>query len=111
MNSSFLMALGRHDGGKLVENADDQLKQCVSEVNRYGGRATLTITMTLQPNGETGGGGLELTAAVKTTMPKRPQGKAFYYVAEDDSLSRTPPKDHDLFEGLRAVEENTPKKY
>lgn len=92
MNSSILMALSRHDGGSLVENADELLKDCVKDVIRYGQKATLTITMTLAPNGENA---LRLSAAVKATLPKRPQGEAFYWPADDYSLTRTPPKDQD----------------
>lgn len=90
MNSSTLMALSRHDGGSLVENADELLQACVRDVIRYGQSAKLTITMTLKPNGDSA---LKLSADVKATMPKRPQGEAFYYAAEDYSLTRTPPKD------------------
>jgi len=90
MNSSFLMALSRHDGGSLVENADELLQQCVKDVIRYGQTAKLTITVTIKPNGEKA---LKLMADVKATVPKRPQGEAFYYPTEDFGLTRTPPKD------------------
>lgn len=111
MNSSFLMALGRHDGGALVENADELLKDCVKEVTRYGGKATVTITLTVSPNGETGNRALKLSATAKATLPKRAQGEAFYWAGEDDELLRNPPKDHDLFEGPRAVnsDDSTPR--
>ena len=98
MNSSILMALGRHDGGALIENADELLKNCVQDVVRYGQKATLTITLVISPNGENA---LKLMANVKASMPKRPQGEAFYWPAEDGSLTRQPPKDEDLF--LRPV--------
>lgn len=98
MNSSFLMALGRHDGGALVENADDLLRDCVRDVIRYGESATLTVTIKIAANGENA---LKLSAAVKATLPKRPQGEAFYWPAEDNSLTRTPPKEEDMF--LRPV--------
>lgn len=109
MNSSFLMALGRHDSGALVENADELLKDCVAEVTRYGGKATLTVTMTIQPNGDHGGSALKVSASAKATMPKRAQGEAFYWAGEDNSLSRNPPKDLDIFDGPRAVD--TPSKF
>ena len=95
MNSSVLMALGRHDGGALVENADDLLRQCVRDVVRYGEKAKLTISLIVEPNGENA---LKLKAEVKATLPKRPQGEAFYWPTEDCDLTRTPPRDED--EGL-----------
>lgn len=90
MNSSVLMALSRHDSGALIENADDLLKECVRDVVRYGKKATLTITLEISPNGESA---LKLKASAKATLPKRPQGEAFYWPAEDNSLSRMPPKE------------------
>lgn len=92
MNSSVLMALSRHDGGNLVENADELLKDCVRDVIRYGQKATLTITMQIAPNGESA---LKLSASVKASMPKRPQGEAFYWPDSENGLTRTPPKDED----------------
>ena len=32
----FLMALGRHDGGALIENADEMAAQVARDVIRYG---------------------------------------------------------------------------
>lgn len=98
MNSSILMALSRHDDGHLIENADELMQNCVRDVTRYGQKATLTITLTLSPNGDKA---LKLDAAVKATLPKRPQGSAFYWPTEDFSLTRTPPKDDDLL--LRSI--------
>lgn len=98
MNSSVLMALGRHDGGSLVENADELLKECVRDVVRYGQKATLTITLSIAPNGESA---LKLSASVKATLPKRPQGEAFYWPDAEYGLTRTPPQDEEL--ALRPV--------
>lgn len=90
MSSSFLMALGRHDGGSLVENADDMLREVVRDVTRYGKSGKVTVTLTVEPNGESA---LKVKADVKATLPKRPQGEAFYWPTEDHDLTRTPPKD------------------
>ena len=43
MNSHVLMALGRHDGGSLIENADEALTKIVRDVVRYGGKGKLTV--------------------------------------------------------------------
>ena len=98
MNSSVLMALSRHDSGQLIENADELLKDCVKDVVRYGQKATLTITLAISPNGDAA---LQIDATVKATLPKRPQGSAFYWPADDNSLTRTPPKEDDLL--LRSI--------
>lgn len=106
MNSSVLMALSRHDGGALVESADELLKEIVRDVVRYGEKGALTITLTISPNGkgardEVVGSALKVSANVKAARPKRVQGEAFYWAAEDDSLTRTPPKEEDLL--LRSI--------
>ena len=90
MNSSFLMALGRHDGGSLVENADSMLRDVIRDVTRYGQKGKVTLTMTVEPNGEKA---LKVSADVKATLPKRPQGEAFYWPTEEFDLTRTPPQD------------------
>ena len=90
MNSHVLMALGRHDGGSLIENADEMLTALVRDIVRYGGKGKLTISLEISTNGEKA---LKLKADVKSTSPKRPQGEAFYWADAEDHLSRTPPKD------------------
>lgn len=103
MNSSFLTALGRLDGGNLVENADELLQNVVRDVTRYGGKGSVTLTITVAPNGDPNARGIKIGGKVKSTAPSRPQGESFYWADEDGSLRREPPKDHDLFEGPRAV--------
>lgn len=90
MNSSVLMALSRHDGGHLVENADEMLQAIVRDVIRYGQKGKLVITLEFAANGENA---LKLKADVKSSLPKRPQGEAFYWPTEDFALTRTPPKE------------------
>lgn len=99
MNSSVLMAIGRHDGGSLVENADEMMRQVVRDVTRYGKAGKLVITLTVKPNGESA---LKLEADVKATLPKRPQGEAFYWPTEDFDLTRTPPAD-EMESGMRSI--------
>lgn len=98
LNSHVLMALGRHDGGSLIENADEALTKIVRDVVRYGGKGKLTITLEVCSNSERA---IKLKAAVKSTAPQPPQGEAFYWADSDDHLTRTPPKDEYLL--LRAI--------
>lgn len=69
MNSSFLMALGRHDGGLLVENADELLRDVIRDVTRYGQKGKVTLDLIVEPNGEKA---LKISFAVRATLPKRP---------------------------------------
>ncbi len=87
-NSHFLMALGRHDGGSVVETADEQLREVISAVNRTGGKGSVSITINVAPNGDRG---LEVSLTVAAKAPKVDFGKAFYFTGKDGDLSRTPP--------------------
>ncbi len=53
-NSHFLMAIGRIDGGHAIEVADEQLRDVISAVTRTGKKGTVTVTLEISPNGETG---------------------------------------------------------
>lgn len=88
-NSHFLMALGRHDGGTVVEVADQQLREIISAVHRTGKKGSVSITMTVAPNGEMG---LEVSCAVTAKAPGVQFGRSFYFIGRDGDLSREAPR-------------------
>lgn len=90
MKGNVLMAMSRHDDGGFADTCDDLLKRIIHDVTRYGGNGKLTINMGISPNGDNG---LEVTFEAKAALPKRVQGKAFYYPTLEHDLSRVPPKD------------------
>lgn len=87
-NSHFLMALGRHDGGAVVETADEQLREVIAAVNRTGKKGAVSITVNVAPNGDRG---LEVSCTVAAKAPAVDFGKAFYFIGKGGDLSRTPP--------------------
>lgn len=87
-NSHFLMALGRHDGGGVVETADEALREVISAVLRTGKKGKVSITMDVSPNGERG---LEVSCSVAATAPRVAFGKSFYFQNESGDLTREAP--------------------
>ena len=87
-NSHFLMALGRHDGGHVVETADQQLRDVIASVLRTGKKGSVAITMAVAPNGETG---LEVSCKVSAKAPDVEFGKSFYYMDRQGDLTRQAP--------------------
>lgn len=75
-NSHFLMAAGRVDGGLPIETADQQLRAVIDAVHRTGKKGSVSLTLQIAPNGETG---LEVTASVKATAPQVAFGKSFFF--------------------------------
>ena len=94
-NSHFLMALGRHDGGGVVETADEQLRDVIRAVMHTGKKGAVTITMDVAPNGERG---LEVSCKVGAKAPNVEFGKSFYFRDQHGDLTRNPPQQE--FENL-----------
>lgn len=86
-NSHFLMALGRHDGGHVVETADEQLRDVIAAVMRTGKKGSVTIQLNVEANGEQG---LQTSFGVKANAPQVQFGKSFYYSDKNGDLSRQP---------------------
>lgn len=90
MNSSFLMALERHDEGQVVETLDELIAEVTSAVIRTGKKGKVALNMSIAPNGDRG---IEVTYETKATAPQLAFSKSFYFRAPDGGLSRTPPKE------------------
>ena len=86
-NSHFLMALGRHDGGHVVETVDDQLRDVIAAVQRTGKKGSVAVQVNDETNGEQG---LQTSFTVKATAPQVQFGKSFYYADRNGDLSRQP---------------------
>lgn len=88
-NSHFLMAIGRIDGGLAIETADAQLREVLKAVNRTGKKGTVTLTLEVQPNGETG---FAASAKVTAKAPSLDFGKSFFFLGRDGDLTREAPR-------------------
>lgn len=87
-NSHFLMAIGRIDGGHAIEVADKQLREVIGAVTRTGKKGTVTVTLEISPNGETG---FAATAKVAAKAPSINFGQSFFFMGRDGDLTREQP--------------------
>lgn len=87
-NSHFLMAVGRIDGGHAIEVADEQLRDVITAVNRTGKKGTVTMTLEISPNGESG---FAATAKVAAKAPAINFGQSFFFMGRNGDLSREAP--------------------
>lgn len=87
-NSHFLMAVGRIDGGLAIETADEQLREVLNAVNRTGKKGSVTVTLEVQPNGETG---FAASAKVTAKAPALDFGQSFFFMGRDGDLTRNAP--------------------
>lgn len=99
-NSHFLAALGRIDGGHAIEVADEQLRGVTSAVTRTGKKGTVTVTLEVSPNGETG---FAVTAKVAAKAPQLQFGQSFFFMGRDGDLTRNAP---DYVQGSLLKSEN-----
>lgn len=90
--SSYLIDI---DKGRVESDATDAIADAVRAVEETGGKATVTVTLTIEPQDkatfdETGI--LVVTGDVKHNLPrvKRP-GAIFYTTGVDGQMSRTDP--------------------
>ena len=88
-NSHFLMALGRHDNGQVIETADEQLRNVIAQVLRTGKKGSVGVTLNITPNGELG---LKVSAKVSAKAPEIDFGESFYFTDRKGDLSRTSPQ-------------------
>lgn len=87
-NSHYLMALGRHDGGHVVETADQQLREVIASVHRTGKKGSVTVTLDVETNGESG---LQTSFKVSAKAPQVQFGKSFYFTDRQGDLTRNAP--------------------
>lgn len=87
-NSHFLMAVGRHDNGQVIETADEQLRGVIAQVQRTGKKGSVAVTLNISPNGELG---LKVSAKVTAKAPEIDFGESFYFTDRQGDLSRNAP--------------------
>lgn len=68
--------------------ADAQLRDVISAVNRTGKKGTVSVTLTVDTNGEMG---YAVTARVAAKAPELAFGKSFFYHGPGGDLTRDPP--------------------
>jgi hypothetical protein len=86
--SHFLAAIERLDGGHVIEVADDKLREVLAAVHRTGKKGSLTLTLTVDQNGEMG---FAASAKLTAKAPEMDFGQSFFFLGKDGDLTREAP--------------------
>lgn len=66
--------------GSVAEEFEDKLRIAAQEAIAHDGKASVTITVNMKPNGDDG---VEIESVVKMTTPIQKHAKNFLFVTED----------------------------
>lgn len=98
--TEFLIA--QRSGDLLVE-IGRELADLVDAVETHRKKGTLTLTLTLVPQGK--GNALAVLDDVTTKPPRAERDGSIWFADEDGSLTRTDPRQQTFEDGLRVVED------
>lgn len=85
--------IGDIERGQFVCDATDRLDELIAAVREHGKGGTITIELTVAANADNS---VFVSANLKLKKPERSRGKSVFFVAEDGSLIRNDPRQHDL---------------
>lgn len=87
--AAFLVGVNK---GRLVREAGEQLQTLVAAIRETGRGGSITVKLDIKPNSRTPGqmGTVQVVAAVAAKTPNLPKPESTFFIAEDNSLSRTP---------------------
>ena len=81
--------LGDLDRGSVFKNLNEQLAAVVAGVKITGKAGELSLKLKIKPNGEHQ---VEITDEIKAKIPEPSRAKTLMFIAEDNSLIRTDPR-------------------
>ena len=96
------LALLRH--GAAEDEANELLTQCLQATNDTGKQSTLTIKLTIKPNGY---GVVKVLEDIKATVPKYDREATVLFTDKNNQLVREDPRQQRL--DLRQLESSQPK--
>lgn len=88
--------------GEAQEELSKKLNECVCSAREIGKAATLTLSITIKPNGK---GQFEIIDKINTKLPSADKGITLMYDTPDGNLQRENPRQHTM--ELRAVPHDT----
>ena len=98
----FLLLLGTLDGGRVVTDLTEDYPRIVEGVKRTGLPGSLTVTLTIKPDGKGEVSTVEVHAKVTPKIPKKSRkGTTFFIDEKNYQLTRLDPTQVDMFEGER----------
>jgi hypothetical protein len=74
--------------GEFLADLDQALKEAINASTEFGKPAKLTVTFSLTPGGRT----VVIEDDIKTKLPEASKDATVFFVAPDNTLTRTDPK-------------------
>jgi hypothetical protein len=94
MAKAFEHTLVEMRDGRVAEQITDEWDALLANVRHTGKAGTMTVIFSVKPSGENG---MEVTAKISSKAPREDVGTAFFFVDDAGNLTRTNPKQADLF--------------
>jgi len=90
MSRPFNDLLREHRNGLTHDELSDALRDLVAAVTDEGKAGSLTFTVKIKPMGK--GDGLEVSAEIKSTPPKKTPGVSIFFATPEGNLERQDPR-------------------
>lgn len=105
----FSYLVGQLRTGKTQAELSEALNECVRRANQVNKEATLTLTLKIKPNGDTGQ--YHISDKINTKLPEFDRAKTIMFGTPEGNLQRDDPSQQTL-PGIKAVggDELPPKK-
>lgn len=100
----FMHVVGSMRNGSVQRQLSEELNECVLMSQQTNKKSTLTLTIEIKPNGNTGQ--YHLKDVIKTKLPALNLGETIMFGTPDGNLTREDPNQRSL--DLRSVEDDTP---
>jgi hypothetical protein len=94
MSRPFNDLLREHRNGLTHDELSDALRDLVAAVTDEGKAGSLTFTVKIKPMGK--GDGLEVSAEIKSTPPKKTPGVSIFFATLDNALQKQDPRQKEM---------------
>lgn len=92
---TFIEMLKNIQQGDVIFDVEDALVQVVNGATETGGKGSVSLTLTLEPDPKTGT--MRVSADVKAKIPKKPSRVSLFFVTPSGQLSRQDPRQREMF--------------
>lgn len=94
-DGGFIEMLKNIAQGDVIFDVEDALKAVTEAAIDTGGKGSVSLTLSLEPDPKTGT--MRVSADVKSKIPKKPSRISLFFVTPEGELSRQDPRQRDMF--------------
>ncbi|HWA07952.1 MAG TPA: hypothetical protein VG838_00650 [Opitutaceae bacterium] len=95
-NNAFAQLLGQLSNGRVLTDLADKFPLVVEAVKRTGKKGTLTLQLTVKPEGKGDVTSVEVLDEVKLKLPERDRKATTFFVVGERDLSRADPNQTEI---------------